>query len=425
MRIAMLSVHTSPMAALGGKETGGMNVYVRELCREMGRRGVLVDIYTRKQDPSLPKVAEVWPGVRIINLPAGPVMPYPKGDVYLHLDEFVRGIEEVVLEEGIRYDIYHAHYWLSGLVAERLRAKWDAPVVQMFHTLGRMKDAVARSQAEREVAVRSEEEERIVQFADQIVAATPLDKEQTVQLYGANPDKIVVIPCGVDPEMFYPVPRELAKAEIGGPVSDCRMILFVGRLDPVKGLDTLLEAMCHLTRQSDPEHARKYCLVVVGGDKESAAELLSDTECLEDIRESYDLPDLVMFMGSQTQEMLAHYYAAAEFVVIPSRYESFGMVALEAMACGTPVIASRVGGLTFTVQDGVNGFLVPDQDPDALAAKMSLLLNDPDLRDRLGEQALDVTHRYTWGRIAGEILDLYGRLLAIPVGCSCCCCSAE
>ena len=415
MRVAMLSVHTCPMAALGGKETGGMNVYVRELSRELGKRGIQVDIFTRQQEPGLPRVADVWPNVRVIHLPAGPIKPYPKGEVYNHLPEFIRGVKALAADEDISYDLFHSHYWLSGLVARELQSVWDAPIIHMFHTLGKMKDAVARSDAEREVAIRSVEEGHIMGFADRIVAATPLDRQQMIDLYEADSAKISIIPCGVDPGMFHPIPRQEAKANIGGPVAGCRMILFVGRLDPVKGLDTLLEAMCNLTRSSGPEIARGLCLAVVGGDKESAAEAMDSPECLDEVKELYDIPDLVMFLGSRDQETLSCYYSAAEVVVIPSRYESFGMVALEAMACGTPVIASRVGGLMYTVQDGVTGFLVPDRDPEALADKMGHILSEPELRDRLGRQALEATKRYVWGNIADEIIGLYNERLSARV----------
>ncbi len=412
MRIAMLSVHTCPLAALGGKETGGMNVYVRELSRELGERGLLIDIYTRQQDPAAPRTVEVWPHVRVIHVPAGPVAPYPKGEVYQHLPQFVEGVRALMEEEGVAYDLYHSHYWLSAWVARELQRSHPAPILHMFHTLGKMKDAVARTPEEREIDVRSGVEGEIMGFVDRIVAATPLDKEQMIELYDADPAKIEVIPCGVDPEMFHPIPKAEAKAHLGGPLADCRMVLFVGRLDPVKGLDTLLKAMCDLTRRTCAEKARKYCLAIVGGDAESAAEAMQDADCLEDIRKTYDLPDLVMFLGARAQEMLAYYYSAAEVCVIPSRYESFGMVALEAMACGTPVIASRVGGLIYTVQDGVTGFLVPDRDPAALADKIDLILSDAGLRDRLGAQALEVTHHFTWGNIAERITQLYQEMLS-------------
>lgn len=412
----MLSVHTSPIAALGGKETGGMNVYIRELSRELSARGIAVDVFTRQQDPSLERVVPIEPEMRVIHVPAGPIAPYPKGEVYRHLPEFVEGIRRFAAEEGTRYDLFHSHYWLSAWVARELRRSaerrtWNVPIVHMFHTLGKMKDAVAQSPEEREIAIRSEVEGEIMDFADRIIAATPLDKAQMVELYGADPAKIHVIPCGVNTQMFYPIPREEAKAHIGGPMADCRMILFVGRLDPVKGLDTLLEAMCELTRRMRPTQARQYCLVVIGGDAESAAEAMRDADCLEDLKKAHDLPDLVMFLGSQAQDTLVYYYAAAEVCVIPSRYETFGMVALEAMACGTPVIASRVGGLQYTILDGITGFLVPENDPKTLAAKLDLLLFDGELRDRLGREALKQAQRFTWGSVADQVVALYDEVL--------------
>lgn len=411
LRIAMLSVHTCPLAALGGKETGGMNVYVRELCRQLGRRGVLVDIYTRQQDPEAPYVKEIWPGVRIIHLPAGPIRPYPKGEVYNHLPEFVAGLQQFVAEDGVIYDLIHSHYWLSGWVARELERDWNVPIIHMFHTLGRMKDAVARTVAEREVDVREEVEQEIMRFADHIVAATPLDKEQMLGLYEADAAKISVIPCGVDLDMFHPIPRQEAKAHLGGPIADRKMILFVGRLDPVKGLDTLLEAICELAHRSH-DTAGHVCLAVIGGDAESASEAMNNADCLDDLKARFDLSDLVVFLGSRAQDTLAYYYSAAEACVMPSRYESFGMVALEAMACGTPVIASRVGGLMFTVQDGVTGFLVPEGDPKALAAKLELILADPALRDRLGQQALIAARSFTWESVAERVAALYDRVLA-------------
>ncbi len=407
----MLSVHTCPLAALGGKETGGMNVYVRELCRQLGRQGVLVDIYTRQQDPEAPHVKEIWPGVRIIHLPAGPIRAYPKGEVYNHLPEFVAGLRQFVAEDGVVYDLIHSHYWLSGWVARELKRDWNVPIIHMFHTLGRMKDAVARTAAEREVDIRDRVEQEIMHFADHIVAATPLDKEQMLSLYDADAAKISVIPCGVDLDMFRPIPRQEAKAYLGGPIADRKMILFVGRLDPVKGLDTLLEAICELAHRSH-DAAGRVCLAVIGGDAESASEAMNNADCLDDLKARFDLSDLVVFLGSRAQDTLAYYYSAAEVCVMPSRYESFGMVALEAMACGTPVIASRVGGLMFTVQDGITGFLVPEGDPKALAAKLELILADPALRDRLGQQALVAARSFTWESVAERVAALYDRVLA-------------
>ena len=410
-RIAMLSVHTCPMAALGGKETGGMNVYVRELSRELGAQGLIVDIYTRSQDPTRERIRDLWPNVRVIHLPAGPEKPYNKNLVYDHLPQFVAGLREFSAREGIAYDLLHSHYWLSGWVARELARECPLPTVHMFHTLGRMKDSVARNEEEKETATRIGVEGELTDEVDRIIAATPLDKAQMVELYGADPDKIVVIPLGVDLDMFRPMPRDEATAAIGIELpQDQRLVLFVGRLDPLKGLDTLLKAMCKLT-ELEPELAKYLCLAIIGGDADDdGSDIAGQLECLDKLKDEVGLHDLVAFLGSRAQDTLAYYYSAAEVCVVPSHYESFGLVALEAMACCTPVIASRVGGLQHTVEDGVTGFLVPAGDEDALAEKLRLMLLDGELRERLAVNARQKAQGYTWQTVAERILNVYEEL---------------
>jgi D-inositol-3-phosphate glycosyltransferase len=407
-RVAMLSVHTCPMAALGGKETGGMNVYVRELSRELGARGLIVDIYTRSQNPAIARVRTLWDNVRVIHLPAGPEEPYHKDLVYSHLPQFVAELRAFATSEGIAYDLIHSHYWLSGWVAREFTREHHLPTVHMFHTLARGKDAVARNDEQREASVRIDVEGELMRDMDRIVAATPLDKAQMVELHGADPDNITVIPLGVDLEMFRPIPHEEAMAAIGVELpNDQRLILFVGRLDPVKGLETLLKAICKLT-ELEPELAKDLCLAVIGGDDDNdGADIAAELECLDKLKDEVGLYDLVAFLGSRAQDTLAHYYSAAEVCVVPSHYESFGLVALEAMACGTPVIASRVGGLQQTVEDGVTGFLVPAGDEDALAQKLQLILSDGELRRRLAGNARHKAEEYTWQKVAARITDVY------------------
>lgn len=407
-RIAMLSVHTCPMAALGGKETGGMNVYVRELSRELGAKGFIVDIYTRSQDPQRERVRTLWPNVRVIHLPAGPERPYNKNLVYNHLPQFITGLREFATAECISYDLIHSHYWLSGWVARELAREWRLPTVHMFHTLGKMKNAVARSEAEKEPSIRIQVEEELVHDSNRIVAATPLEREQLVELYGADVNKIIVIPLGVDLALFKPIPRSEAMKAIGLELPENhRLILFVGRLDPLKGLDSLFKAMCKLT-ELEPTLAKNLCLTVIGGDvDEDQANLSSELECLEKLKEEVGMKDLIAFLGSRAQDMLPYYYSSAEVCVVPSHYESFGLVALEAMACGTPVIASRVGGLQHTIEDGETGFLVPAGDPDALAEKLRLILLDHELRTRLAMRARQRAQTYTWQSVADHILSLY------------------
>jgi D-inositol-3-phosphate glycosyltransferase len=407
-RIAMLSVHTCPLATLGGKETGGMNVYVRDLSRELSRRGIAVDVFTRSQNPTIPPISTGRLGElgRVIHIPAGPERPYNKNLVFDHLPEFVSRVQTFVARENIAYDLIHSHYWLSGWAARDLRASWGVPIIQMFHTLGEMKNRVAQSPAEQESTRRIQVEGQIMRFADRLIAATPLEKAQMSWLYGADADKISVVPAGVDLSLFHPISRERAKTVIGIP-SQHRMILFVGRIQPLKGIDTLMRAMKRVIDQY-PDLKSDLCVTIIGGDPNPDSELeLAEFERLRQLRAELGIGDLVTFLGAKDQDTLVYYYSAADMVVVPSHYESFGMVALEAMACGTPVIGSDVGGLSFSIEHGFNGYLVPGRDPDALADKVALLLRHPGLRDQLGEQAVRWAERYAWTYVADEILDVY------------------
>jgi D-inositol-3-phosphate glycosyltransferase len=407
-RIAMLSVHTCPMAALGGKETGGMNVYVRELSRELGAQNLSVDIYTRSQDPARERVRELWPNVRVIHLPAGPERPYSKNLVLEHLPQFVSELRQFAVRERVSYDLLHSHYWLSGWVARELAREERLPTVHMFHTLGLMKDSVARNPAEKETSTRIQVERELVHDMDRIVAATPLDMTQMVELYGADPARIEVIPLGVDLSMFRPIPRDEALNGIGLSLSpQRRLILFVGRMDPLKGLDSLLRAICKLTDLA-PELTKDLCLAVIGGDvDENGSGQNTELECLDKLKREVGVDDLVAYLGSRAQDTLPYYYSAADVCVVPSLYESFGLVALEAMACGTPVIASRVGGLQTTVEDGVTGLLVPVGDADALADKLKLILQNRKLRERLGANGRQKAQSYTWRSVAERVVRLY------------------
>lgn len=410
-RIAMLSVHTCPLAALGGKETGGMNVYVRDLSRELGRRGIYVDVFTRSQNPAVPRVSDaLGQGGRTIHLPAGPEAPYDKNRVFDHLPQFVKGVRNFAQQEGLAYDLIHSHYWLSGWVARELRKSWGVPVIQMFHTLDRMKNIVAQSEEEREVARRIEMETEVIAFADRIVAATTLEKDQMTQLYGADPAKITVIPCGVDLSLFRPIPVDEARERLD--ICERKhMVLFVGRIEPLKGIDTLLKAMSTVV-QDFPNWREDICVCIVGGDdSEDSAAVDKEMERLQDLRAELGIGDLVTFLGARAQETLPDHYSAADVVVMPSHYESFGMVALEALACGTPVIASQVGGLSFTVQDGVTGFLVPGRDPPALAEKITLLLKNRAMRNKLGAQGIEWAQQHSWANVADQIVSLYSELV--------------
>ncbi|MHB1356233.1 MAG: glycosyltransferase [Anaerolineae bacterium] len=409
-RIAMLSVHTSPLAPLGGKETGGMNVYIREACHALARRGWQIDIYTRAQHEG-PQIIfdQPAPGCRTIHIVAGPCSPIDRRQVFGYLPEFVAGMRAFCDLDGVEYALFHSHYWLSGWVANILRREWSIPLVHMFHTLGRMKDSTTQTPEHREAGNRAQVEQDIMGYADRIVAATPLDRMQMLNMYQLQQSKIVVIPCGVNLELFHPIAQVQAREAIHVPV-DKRMILFVGRLDPVKGLSYLLRALCDL-REINPCLSKNLCLAIIGGDRESHLQsLVDDMDCITRMKQQYEPDDMVVFYGAQSQEMLPGYYSASDVCVMPSLYESFGMVALEAMACGIPVIASKVGGLTFTVRDGETGFLVPERNPKALAEKLNLVLSDECLRQRLGHRAAQVALGYSWDIVADQLEALYAEL---------------
>ena len=401
LRVAMLSVHTCPLAALGGKETGGMNVYVRELARELGRMGVEVDVFTRSQNPAIPRVVELGERARVIHLPAGPEAPMARAEIHAYLDEFVEGLEAWRLTRGGAYDLIHAHYWLSGVAALTLRGRWSVPVLQMFHTLGRLKNRAARRSAEFEPPIRLAEETRIVSTADRIVAANVVERAELLRDYGARVQRIATIPCGVDTELFAPGDRAAARRALG--LDGRPTLLWVGRIAPIKGLDTLLDAVERLHAAGTAVR-----LLIVGGDADEP--LNGHVASLRAQIRRLGLADAVSFLGPQPQGELPSYYAAADVTVVPSYYESFGMVALEAMACGSPVIASRVGGLVTTVRDGVTGFLVPESDVGALADRIQALIADPDLRWRIGREGVRWAAQHRWPCVAEAVCREYALL---------------
>ena len=405
MRVAMLSVHTCPLAALGGKKTGGMNVYVRELSMEIGRRGISVDIFTRAHGDCVAHAheTEIGPGVRVIHVPAGPEIPLRTVDIYRHLPQFVENILDFVEHEGRHYDLIHSHYWLSGWVAERLRENWGVPIIQMFHTLGLMKNRIALSPNEHEPPIRIETERQVMQAADYLIAATPAERIQLMYLYGASMPKIHCVSPGVDITHFRPVPKAEALA-YAGIDPNRRMILFVGRIEPLKGIDTLLQSLV-LIRERAPELGEQLSLAIIGGDPVDAED--PEMVRLLQLSEELDLRDPVLFLGSREQDVLQYYYSAAEAVIMPSHYEFFGMVALEAMACGTPVVASEVGGLAYLVRDGVTGFHVPDRSPEDLASRIQLLLENDELRHEMSISSMQLAERYAWPLIASQIVNIY------------------
>ena len=410
MRIAVLSYHTCPLATLGGKDAGGMNVYVRDLALYLGREGIQLDVFTRSQDEHVPHVLhDLGYGNRVAHIPAGPEYPLPKKQLAEYIPDFATKILEFSRAKSLEYDLIHSHYWMSGLAAEKLSGEWDVPVIQMFHTLGKIKQAVAQNSEEAEGEYRIVGESRVIKKSDVIVASTSTEKEQLETLYQAFPDKIKIIPPGVDISRFYPIPPDEAKEFIGVP-QDKKMLLFVGRIEPLKGIKTLLRAIGILRKKNQLED--DLCLVVIGGElADKNGQETEEVRCLMELRDEFGLQDMVTFLGMRGQDSLPYYYSAAEMVIMPSHYESFGMVALESMACGTPVIASLVGGLIHLIEDGVTGYHVPVEDPMALSLRVESLLKDKALRYRMGHDAFAFTKEYNWENIASRMIQLYSDLI--------------
>ncbi|MBX3080836.1 MAG: glycosyltransferase [Anaerolineae bacterium] len=404
-RIAMLSVHTCPLAVLGGKKTGGMNVYVRELAREFARRGIAVDVFTRSHANGVPHIGgTLGEGARVVHIPAGPDDTLDPDQVYPYLPAFVDNVINFAARENLHYDLIYSHYWLSGIVAHSLRAAWNVPVAQMFHTLGMMKDRIAHKAVSWPADLRAFSEADIMTWADRLIAATPAEREQMLWLYRAPRRKIEIVPPGVDLTNFHPMSTDHAKRSLGLSPQD-RVLLFVGRIEPLKGIDSIFGALAILKR-TQPDLLRHLHLVIIGGDPNTDTD---DSEMgrIKALRSEMNLDDIIWLMGAKDQDVLNNFYSASEALIMPSDYESFGMVALEAMASGTPVIASEVGGLAFLVQDDVNGYHVPVREPDALAEKIALILSHPQKRQLLACNAIETAQQYAWPVIADRLLAVF------------------
>ena len=398
LRIAMLSVHSCPVGNLGAKDTGGMSVYVRELAREMGKQGFQVDVYTRVHDPKDPQIVKLGQNARLIHLRAGETKDIHKLAVYPHLLDFARDLESFRKQNSLRYDLVFSHYWLSGCVGEYLQCWWNVPHITMFHTLGAVKNTIGIGEDEPEL--RIETERQLVRDCRHIITATEKEKGDLVLHYGATPEKISVIPCGVNLDLFQPIDKEAARRQLG--FNTDKVILFVGRIEPLKGIDRLLRAMTYL-----PD-GQQTGLVIIGGDGNSQREI----ERLQRLSKKLRIENSVTFSGLIQQKRLPYFYSAADVCVVPSYYESFGLVALESLACGTPVVANNVGGLNGIIQQGKTGYVVTDNDSCHLAVKIASLLSQPgpDMKSAAAIRA-SVT-RFSWSNIAQEIIETCQGVLA-------------
>jgi len=405
--LAVLSVHSCPLAALGGKETGGMNVYVRELSRQLGHLGMQVDVFTRSQNPHICRIVPLGRNARVIHVKAGPEEPISKKKLFGYLSEFTSGVLQLARELRMKYDLVHSHYWLSGWVGSRLKEQWSVPLVHMFHTLGILKNSVLQGKKEREPAKRLLIERQIMKWADGLIAPNPWEREQMI-IQDAPSSKIQVVPCGVDLNLFKPIPSSRAQKFLG--LSRRDFILYVGRIDAVKGIDVLIRAFHHLI-QAPLKGSQELGLIIIGGELD--ADGLDKSEEMKSLRKmvtKMNLQERVAFWGSQRQDFLPYFYSAARALVLPSRYESFGMAALEAMASGTPVIASRVGGLQYTVEDEESGLLFTEGDWRMLSENIREVIENRRLKDKLVKAALTRVKQYSWPKIARKVLSLYNSL---------------
>jgi D-inositol-3-phosphate glycosyltransferase len=388
-----------------------MNVYVNEVGRELGRRGIQVDIFTRAESPDqLGQKITYAPNARVIYLPCGPLEPMETNALFIHLNEFREALLAFAEAEGAHYQAIYSHYWLSGWVAMQLRRKWGAPVAQMFHTLGQMKSRIEMNPNQvpsEDARVRGETE--VMKHVDRIIAATEAERSQLLLLYRADRRKIDIVPPGVDLARFHPGDRAAAQQAVGwGP--EHKNLLFVGRIEPLKGVDNILEALAYL-RRHQPQIAKSLCLNIIGGDPQNAS---GEMARLQSLTARLYLSGQVQFIGARGQDLLPDYYRAAETLIMPSDYESFGMVALEAMASGTPVIASEVGGLAFLIQDGQTGYHVPVREPQVLAQRILQVIEDPSRRAAMGAAAANLAQDYAWSKIVDRLLTVFTMLGTRP-----------
>ena len=403
--VAMLSVHTCPFAALGGKKTGGMNVYIRELSRQLGVRGVNVDIFTRCESKDSDDIKRLGKNVKVIHIASGPEKTLTPLEIYPYLQEFTQNVLRFSEKMGTHYQLIHAHYWLSGLVALELRKRWKVPILQSFHTLGKVKNRFIPGN--REPRVRLLAEEKLVARVDHLTASTGEERKNLIELYGARPDLISVIPPGVDTRRFHPIPKSQAKKAIGI-ARNSNLLLFVGRLVPPKGLETLLRAIAVLKASSGKAFGleKRFELAIIGGEHEDRY-----MRTVKALSTKLALDDVASFFGSRDQRVLPNYYCAADMTIIPSSHESFGLVALESMACGTPVIAARVGGLQYLLSHRKTGLLVKPEDPRSLAVAIKTLIQNPVLRKKLGLHARREARKYEWKKIEAKVRALYTSLI--------------
>lgn len=402
-RIAILSDHASPLAPPGGIDSGGQNVYVAHLARELAVAGYLVDIFTRR-DSMLHKQLVQWcDNIRVVHVPAGPAHHVPKEQMLPYMDDFARFVTRFARRQEAMYDVVHANFFMSGMVAQHLKRELGIPFVITFHALGHVR-RMAQGAADAFPPARLHVETSLMRDADRIIAECAQDRQDMEQLYGAPGSRIDIVPCGFDPQELWPVPARLARQKVGLPLSKF-IVLQLGRMVPRKGIDNVIDSLALLRRQ----HGVDALLVIVGGEGEArAARATPELARLRALARQHGLGDAVQFTGRKNRSELRYYYSAADVFVTTPWYEPFGITPVEAMACARPVIGAEVGGIKSTVIDGKTGFLVPARDPRAVARKLAALHAHPDLARNLGDEGMRrAFQHYTWRSVAQQAAAIY------------------
>ncbi|MGZ5369450.1 MAG: D-inositol-3-phosphate glycosyltransferase, partial [Aeromicrobium sp.] len=399
-RVAMLSAHTSPLEQPGNGDAGGMNVYVLELAKQLAARDIEVEIFTRATSSHQPPLVEAYDGIRVHHVAAGPFEGLQKNDLPAQLCSFVRDVlrAEVEREPGY-FDLVHSHYWLSGQVGTVARERWQVPLVHSMHTMAKVKNAALADGDTPEPIGRILGEDEIVRLADRLIANTAEEANELISLYGADPARVAVVHPGVDLDVFR-AGRQAEARSIIGLDPDSHVLLFAGRIQPLKAPDILVRAAGELLRRQ-PSLRGRLVVAIVGGPSGTG---LEHPTALVDLSTAAGLEDVVRFVPTVSQGELADWYAAATVVCVPSYNESFGLVAIEAQACGTPVIAARVGGLATAVSDGVSGILVEGHDPLDYADAFQAILSDPELRESMSQKAVRHAESFGWDITAERTL---------------------
>lgn len=390
--IAMLSMHTSPLDMPGStRDAGGLNVYINQLTRELGQTQNVIDIFTRRTNKQIPTVVQISPQVRVIHIQAGPSAPIQKHALFQYTADFAQHIDEFRLTNAMHYDMLHSHYWLSGTAALRLAHLWSIPHITMFHTLAHLKQLANPDQPE--PFIRIEMERHLIQQSDYIITSTAEERIQIIRHCGATPGQVRVIPCGIDLKMFTPQNKHQARVKLGlGPHEP--VLLFVGRLDPFKGPDLLLRSAAMMQEKAH--------IVIVGGKSSSD----KDMQNLKALAVQLKISKRVHFVNAQPQYKLPTLYSAADVTVIPSFHESFGLAAVESLACSTPVVATRAGGLATVVQNGKTGFLVP-RCPGFFAERLDSLLQNPGMLNDMSDAARPSVLQFSWKNVATMVQNMY------------------